>query len=83
MMKSHAMRETCCYMVLHGGRPDPVDVVDALSEVEGHRDALYEALEWAEDELASYAPDPSCRSKITDDVLARVRTALAKARGEQ
>lgn len=44
---------------------------------------LYEALEWAEDELASYAPDPSCRSKITDDILVRVRTALDKARGEQ
>lgn len=32
MMKSHAMREKCCYMVLHGGRPDPVAVVDALED---------------------------------------------------
>lgn len=43
-------------------------------------DELAEALEWSEDELASYAPDPACRSKITDDVLRRVRETLARYR---
>lgn len=43
---------------------------------------MYEALEWAEDEIASYAPDPSFRSQITYDVLQKIRLALAKARGQ-
>lgn len=32
--KASVMREKCCGMVLHGGRPDPVDVMDELTETD-------------------------------------------------
>ena len=34
MSKASILREKCCSMVLHGGFPDPVEVVDALTELD-------------------------------------------------
>lgn len=42
--KAAVLREQCCYMVLHGGHPDPEKVVNALSEVEAKLALAVEAL---------------------------------------
>lgn len=80
MKKAQKMREACCLMVLHGGRPDPAEVVDALSEIEAERDKAQQdavrslaaqMVELIESDLAEADWERAC-----DDFCRRTRAAL-------
>ena len=55
----------------------PEDALYALAHMKAERDELLEALEWAERALAPFSKEPAEKSG-----MAKIRAAIAKARGE-
>lgn len=76
--KAQILREKCCAQVLHGGRPDPVEVVDALTEVEAERDALQVKVEAAETALSmvrSKGAHAAGRKEALEEAKSAIRAA--------